>query len=322
MTSQAVGLVAKKTETHKLVTECEPLRLFTHHLTGLSRNNATGTELTTMAAPTQAKRHLSTPLSRSQRSATRAVSVLLLGMLGILTFGGFLVSKIVRPTTMDSKVVDEPMMDYKDASLQSRKSLEISKEDKATLLMEDKNRNSNKNDNRINGTLLLTTEYGTIRIGLRPDLSPESVEYIRELVKSGTCPNCNLYRAEKPGILQGVMAFAPEASSARQVTKGRCPPEYENVKPVECPKHDPNCGCHGPTMTRGMVGWAGGGTGPDFFINSYPEPATFWGQHHTVFGEIKDDASFAIIDKIYEFPVTKKEMTYLDTKLEFTLALE
>lgn len=256
--------------------------------------------LTTMAAPTQAKRHLSTPLSRSHRSATEAVAVLLLGTLGFLALGGFLVSKSFS-STLDSKV-DERIVNYKHASLSSDKSLQ-----------------SNKKDNVVKATLLLTTEYGTIRIGLRPDLSPESAEYIRELVQSGTCHHCNLYRAEKPGILQGIMAF-PEASA--KVTKGKCPPEYKDAKPVDCPKHDPDCGCHGPTMTRGMVGWAGGGTGPDFFIDSYPEPVTFWGQQHTVFGEIKDDASFAIIDKIYELPVTKKEMTYLDKKLEFTLALQ
>ena len=34
----------------------------------------------------------------------------------------------------------------------------------------------------------------------------------------------------------------------------------------KCPSHDPNCGCHGPIMSKGMVGWAGGSAGPDLFI--------------------------------------------------------
>jgi cyclophilin family peptidyl-prolyl cis-trans isomerase len=75
-------------------------------------------------------------------------------------------------------------------------------------------------------------------------------------------------------------------------------------------------------MTKGMVGWAGGDAGPDFFIDSYAQPAKFWGQQHTVFGEIKDDASFAVIDKIYTLPVTNKGMTYLDDRIHFTLAFE
>mgnify|MGYP004300881927 CR=1 FL=1 len=34
----------------------------------------------------------------------------------------------------------------------------------------------------------------------------------------------------------------------------------------KCPSHDPQCGCHGPIMSKGMVGWAGGSAGPDLFI--------------------------------------------------------
>jgi cyclophilin family peptidyl-prolyl cis-trans isomerase len=199
--------------------------------------------------------------------------------------------------------------DHKKASLTTKKRLKGNERDKeASPQTIEKNQRSNVGKE----TLLLTTDHGTIRIELRPDLSPESVGYIRELVQSGTCRRCNLYRAEQHGILQGVMAF-PDATT--NVTKGKCPPEYKYNKPADLD-------CHGPTMTRGMVGWAAGVTGPDFFIDSYPKPATWWGQQHTVFGEIKDDASFAVIDKIYEQPVHKHGLTYLDKKLEFTLAIE
>jgi cyclophilin family peptidyl-prolyl cis-trans isomerase len=270
-----------------------------------------------MVAPSQAKRHLSTPSSRSQRSSTRAVAVLLLGTLGILAIGGFLVSKSFRSNTVSLTVEDGIAADHKKASsLTNEKILKFNERDKeASPLTSEKSLRSPVGKE----TLLLTTEHGTIRIELRPDLSLESLEYIRELVQSGTCDRCNLYRAEKGVLLQGVMAF-PDATT--NVTKGKCPPEYKNAKPVECPAHDPNCGCHGPTMTTGMVGWAGGGTGPDFFIDSVPTPATFWGQWHTLFGEIKDDASFAVIDKIYALPVHTAGMILLDKKVDFTLALE
>jgi hypothetical protein len=71
-----------------------------------------------------------------------------------------------------------------------------------------------------------------------------------------------------------------------------------------------------------MVGWAGGGMGPDFFIDSIPTPATLWGQQHIVFGEIKDDASFAMIDRIYALPVHRAGMILLDEKLDLALALK
>lgn len=73
------------------------------------------------------------------------------------------------------------------------------------------------------------------------------------------------YRAEKQLLLQGIIG---DDSVPKNTKLGPCP--EENYKPKnKCPSHDPNCGCHGPIMTKGMVGWAGGGGGPDFFINTF-----------------------------------------------------
>ena len=166
-------------------------------------------------------------------------------------------------------------------------------------------------------TLVLTTAHGKIKIGWRPDLSPDSVEYLHEIITSGKCHDCNFYRAEKQFLLQGII-YNPEAKV--KVVKGKCPPGYEQ-KPDECEK-DFGCGCHGPTMTHGLVAWAGGGTTPHFFIDSAKEPVTDWGQTHTVFGEIKDEDSFAVIDKIYTLPTTQSGVTKLDEKIDFTLSLE
>lgn len=112
-----------------------------------------------------------------------------------------------------------------------------------------------------------------LRITLRPDLSQGSVNYIHEILKEG-CERCKFYRAEKPGILQGIMANTAHVSVAKE--RGPCPAGMESIV-NECPAWDPNCGCHGPLMERGMVGWAAGETGPDFFINDYRKRADFWG---------------------------------------------
>lgn len=116
---------------------------------------------------------------------------------------------------------------------------------------------------------ILETDLGHLRIRLRPDLSPESVAYIQQVVHTNTCQACRFYRAEKPGIFQGIVKS--ETVSVPTV-HGNCPyPQNDTKKEV----------CHGPIMTRGMVGWAGGLLGPDFFIDTYERPAEFWGTVHT-----------------------------------------
>ena len=75
------------------------------------------------------------------------------------------------------------------------------------------------------------------------------------------------YRAEKQLLLQGIVSET-SAAPRTQVALGPCPVE-DYVPKSKCPAHDPHCGCHGPVMTKGMVGWAGGGAGPDFFINTF-----------------------------------------------------
>jgi hypothetical protein len=127
-------------------------------------------------------------------------------------------------------------------------------------------------------TLVLKTAEGDIKISLLPDLSKESVDYIRAMVAdAGNCSPCNLYRAEKPGILQGVLT---NKDIPVPTVKGTCPRGSEGVS-NDCPDWDKSCGCHGPVLTRGMVAWAAGATGPDFFISNYEKPALFWGTQHT-----------------------------------------
>lgn len=114
--------------------------------------------------------------------------------------------------------------------------------------------------------LVLTTKQGQIRVVLRPDLSAGSVDYIHRLVATKVCGRCNFYRAEIPGILQGIMKNKDVPVND---VKGPCRADAESVQ-NDCPKWDSHCGCHGPIMTRGAVGWAAGQAGgPDFFIDNY-----------------------------------------------------
>jgi cyclophilin family peptidyl-prolyl cis-trans isomerase len=169
----------------------------------------------------------------------------------------------------------------------------------------------------VGGVAILSTDMGDIKITLQPQFSPESVEYIQKISQDG-CDRCAFYRAEKPGIFQGII----KSDQVPIVEKmGNCPPENSRAR-QECPKHDPHCGCHGPIMTKGMVGWAGGKTGPDFFIDTYEKPATFWGNQHTVWGLITDEASLNLIKKIYDLPVTAQGgMHYLESNIKFKLSV-
>ncbi|KAL7566121.1 hypothetical protein ACA910_003894 [Epithemia clementina (nom. ined.)] len=177
-------------------------------------------------------------------------------------------------------------------------------------------------DSSIGGkdTLILSSDVGEIRIVLLPQYSPASVKYIHDVVAHGQCDRCTLYRAEKQGILQGII----KSTSIHVPTeKGSCPPGMDTIKNGECPKWDPSCACHGPLMERGMVGWAAGKTGPDFFIDDYRQPAKWWGTQHTVWGQIMDDASLNVIDHIWSLP-TKPQggLTMLESPIKFTMRIE
>jgi hypothetical protein len=102
----------------------------------------------------------------------------------------------------------------------------------------------------VTSTLVLTTKLGDINIKLRDDLSKESSDYLRQIVQSGSCPRCSIYRVQdKGGIVQGIIRN-PELANEIAVPLGDCPPDVEE----ELKRGN----CHGPLMKNGMVGWAGG----------------------------------------------------------------
>ena len=172
------------------------------------------------------------------------------------------------------------------------------------------------------GTVVLRTEMGEIRVELRPDLSVESCQYLHELVNSGLCEECRFYRADAPGILQGI---AKNEAFASIPQKGRCPSglDEQQQQQHDCPQTDPMCDCHGPIMTKGMVAWAGGGTGPDFFIDTYDQEGDAWGHSHTVFGIVNDEESFRVIEHIYHQPVSKNGFaSFLQQPIVFEVDLE
>lgn len=70
-----------------------------------------------------------------------------------------------------------------------------------------------------------------------------------------------------------------------------------------------------------MVGWAGGASGPDFFINTHKVPVDWWEHQHTVWGQVRDDESLELVERIYKLPATGHGMRLLDDKIQFHIEL-
>jgi cyclophilin family peptidyl-prolyl cis-trans isomerase len=125
----------------------------------------------------------------------------------------------------------------------------------------------------------LVTQHGTIRLRLRPEWSASSVAYVRLLAAHTLCtPQCEFYRVEPGFLLQGSLRARIPANNV--TTPGPRP------------------------MRRGEVGWAGGFSGPDFFIYLGRDPATHWGTDHTVWAEVADAESLAVADEIVALPAS------------------
>lgn len=162
--------------------------------------------------------------------------------------------------------------------------------------------------------LVWSTALGQIRVQLLPDLAPSSV---RELLRmglllstsssgsssSGHCSNCRIYRAERGFLVQGVVE-TPGAYVA--VPRHPNPPQRK-------------------VMQRGLMCWAGGGGGPDWFVNMIDQSG--FADQHLCFGQV-DQAGLAVFESILSLPVKPKggadsvEMVLLqqDVRFNFTLA--
>ena len=88
-----------------------------------------------------------------------------------------------------------------------------------------------------------------VRMRLLPEYSSESVAFMRE-ASVARCPG-ELYRSESRFLIQGRFSCGGGKTTTR-VVKGGCPAGVTTNENRKCPSHDPQCGCHGPLMTRGM----------------------------------------------------------------------
>ncbi len=147
-------------------------------------------------------------------------------------------------------------------------------------------------------------EPAAVNVHLKPNLSgPSSAAFVAALARRGEAGR--FYRAE-PMLLQGRLGDGRLLRVGDPAVElGPCPPGADLVVDFPgraCFPHDPHCGCHGPIMNYGDVGWAGGGAGPDFFIYVGRGPSRSWAYDHTVWGRVEDDASLQEISNVLLMP--------------------
>mmetsp|Transcript_8534 Transcript_8534/g.20881 ORF Transcript_8534/g.20881 Transcript_8534/m.20881 type:complete len:299 (+) Transcript_8534:232-1128(+) len=290
---------------------------------------------------------ITAPLSRTKRSShgnSFTIGMVCALLSSIFAFGGTIILILtMTSSSRDIGVRDDGVVrkgGVTPALRQSQSSVNESTEKK------DLSRNkmsAEKIDPSNAEGLIIHTYLGDIRIHFTSKLAgPESIRYVTDVVLAASskqnngmgystaetmngrkitegykCQKCIFYRAEKQLLLQGSIS---ESSVKRNNMKGPCPDESYTPK-LKCPAHDPNCGCHGPIMTKGMVGWAGGGTGPEFFINTFAKPVDWWENQHTVWGEIRDEISLKVVESAYDLDAHISGMRMLDQPIEFSLEL-
>ena len=153
-------------------------------------------------------------------------------------------------------------------------------------------------------TLTMDSTIGKIPIKLLPELAPASIRELRRCVSimldQGHCMGCRVYRSEANFLIQGViMSPGCYVATPRQPN----PPQKK-------------------IMERGMVCWAGGAGGPDWFVNLIDQSA--FGDDHLCWGKISS-SDMELVDSVTKRPLKPKakpdEMTFLAEEIRFNLTL-
>ncbi|KAL8538662.1 hypothetical protein ACS0TY_000613 [Phlomoides rotata] len=165
----------------------------------------------------------------------------------------------------------------------------------------------------LKGIVGLETEYGTLRIKLFPECSPQSVAYILDLLSLRHCSGLHFYRAEGRGQSWDTKgnhindaSFGPPFA----LIQGTLEPHGQTFTKIESE--------YCPTMRRGSVAWVG--SGPSFFVSLADHEV--WGNSYTVFGSVLPE-DMEIAEKIGELPTKSDVWSNINVSvLESTVPLK
>ena len=160
--------------------------------------------------------------------------------------------------------------------------------------------------------LALLTPDGLVRLKLRPEAA-SACKYVKALLAAqaaaGAPPpiqselrnGLRFYRAEPVPARWGSPDWPDNYNGGRwgppySLLQGSLRPLGRAPPPAQADRVQ----AARPVIRRGMVAWAGGGGGPDFFIALAKHPE--WGNGHTVWAEVVGD-DMAVVDAIMRRPL-------------------
>ena len=168
---------------------------------------------------------------------------------------------------------------------------------------------------KVRGDAVLSTTHGRVRLELLAEAT-HAQHYVRELLKPDRQLGCGelepdpkrppnsgfrFYRAEPRPAHWGNTAWPDTWAGGRwgppyALLQGSLRPATASVTP---PGPEAPQSCH-PVIRRGMVAWAGGRGGPEFFIALAEHPE--WGNSHTVWATVVPQ-DMEVIDAIMRRPL-------------------
>jgi peptidyl-prolyl cis-trans isomerase A (cyclophilin A) len=132
----------------------------------------------------------------------------------------------------------------------------------------------------LENTLYLDLPAGRVVIQMRPDLAPNHVKRIKELVRRGFYDGLVFHRVIEGFMLQGGCPLGTGTGGPGYTFADEFHPELAFTKPY----------------LLAMANAGPGTNGSQFFITV--APTTWLNNRHTIFGEVTDPASQAVVDAI------------------------
>ena len=141
-------------------------------------------------------------------------------------------------------------------------------------------------------------DYGTISLELDADTAPITVTNFVKLAEDGFYDGLTFHRIIKDFMIQGGCPLGT----------GTGGPGYDfddEIVPTLTFDHPYLLAMANAGLRRGMDGKIHGTNGSQFFITTVPTP--WLNGHHTIFGEVADDESKAVVDKLEALPTDRSD---------------
>jgi uncharacterized protein (TIGR03437 family) len=156
------------------------------------------------------------------------------------------------------------------------------------------------------------TNLGNINVTLRPDVAPNTVANFLNYVNTGGYTTTIIHRSVPGFVIQGggwqIISGTPTQLTANAAVNNECPVAANGV---------PACGLSNVRGTIAMAkasGQPNSATDEWYFNTANANAATLDYQNggYTVFGQISDDASLAVMDKINGLPTCDESGIYYE----------